>query len=216
MFQKANDKKSHLILNLLSWVDFLQPKYCVFENVRGFLQYNLNATQDGKYRVTGGVEMGGIKFVVRALLAMKYLSSFWPPFNSRAYLCVSAIKSALLCFKRLTMVPHKQEFGSSSLRLNSSVHFPCFQSRLMTFLGKMQWNSSFRTSGIQLFRSKPHQAWLLSSISLSMMQLVTWQDLIGIFLVSDNFSIETKSVTGRIQKDLMHQGEELRIQRMLN
>ncbi|KAH9935023.1 uncharacterized protein B0H18DRAFT_1082741 [Fomitopsis serialis] len=47
MYQHANDRKSHLVLNLLSWVDFLQPRYCVFENVRGFLQYSLHTYQAG-------------------------------------------------------------------------------------------------------------------------------------------------------------------------
>ncbi|CAL1693859.1 unnamed protein product [Somion occarium] len=72
MYQKANDKKSHLILNLLSWVDFMKPKYCYFENVRGFLKYKLNAVQETRYKVAGGIELGGLKFVVRAMLAMGY------------------------------------------------------------------------------------------------------------------------------------------------
>ncbi|PIL29860.1 DNA methyltransferase [Ganoderma sinense ZZ0214-1] len=76
MFQKANDRKSHLILNLLSWVDYLRPKYCVFENVRGFLSYNLNASQAGRHRVRGGIKMGGLKFLVHALLTMGYQVRF--------------------------------------------------------------------------------------------------------------------------------------------
>ena len=72
MFQKADDRKSHLILNLLSWVDFLEPKFCFFENVRGFLQYNLNAVQASRYKVSGGIHMGGLKFLVRALVTMGY------------------------------------------------------------------------------------------------------------------------------------------------
>ncbi|KAI0368858.1 S-adenosyl-L-methionine-dependent methyltransferase [Pilatotrama ljubarskyi] len=76
MFRKANDRKSHLLLNLLSWVDFLRPKYCIFENVRGFLSYNLHARQAGKYRVEGGIAMGGVKFLVHALLAMGYQVRF--------------------------------------------------------------------------------------------------------------------------------------------
>ncbi|KZT70140.1 S-adenosyl-L-methionine-dependent methyltransferase [Daedalea quercina L-15889] len=76
MFQHANDRKSLLILNLLSWVDFLKPKYCVFENVRGFLNYNLHAYQAGRYRVEGGIEMGGLKFLVQAMLAMRYQVCF--------------------------------------------------------------------------------------------------------------------------------------------
>lgn len=73
MFQKANDIKSNLILNLLSWVDFLEPKYCIFENVRGFLSYNLNAIQVDEHRTAGGISMGGLKFLVHAMLAMKYV-----------------------------------------------------------------------------------------------------------------------------------------------
>jgi DNA (cytosine-5)-methyltransferase 1 len=73
MFQKANDMKSNLILNLLSWVDFLEPKYCFFENVRGFLSYNLNATQVDEHRTAGGINMGGLKFLVQAMLSMKFV-----------------------------------------------------------------------------------------------------------------------------------------------
>ncbi|KAI9070389.1 S-adenosyl-L-methionine-dependent methyltransferase [Trametes sanguinea] len=76
MFRRANDRKSHLMLNLLSWVDFLKPKYCFFENVRGFLSYSLHARQAGRYRVEGGIKMGGLKFFVRALLAMGYQVRF--------------------------------------------------------------------------------------------------------------------------------------------
>ncbi|KAI9510780.1 S-adenosyl-L-methionine-dependent methyltransferase [Russula earlei] len=76
MFQKANDVKTNLILNLLSWVDFLQPRYCIFENVRGFLSYNLNAIQVDKHRTGGGISMGGLKFLVHAMLAMNYQVRF--------------------------------------------------------------------------------------------------------------------------------------------
>lgn len=74
MFQKANDIKSNLILNVLSWVDFLKPKYCIFENVRGFLSFNLNATQAGLHRVEGGIDMGGLKLVIRALVEMRQVA----------------------------------------------------------------------------------------------------------------------------------------------
>ncbi|KAI0778984.1 S-adenosyl-L-methionine-dependent methyltransferase [Trametes elegans] len=76
MFQRANDRKSHLILNLLSWVDFLRPKYCFFENVRGYLSLNLHARQAGRHRVEGGIKMGGLKFLIRALVSMKYQVRF--------------------------------------------------------------------------------------------------------------------------------------------
>ncbi|EIW64172.1 S-adenosyl-L-methionine-dependent methyltransferase [Trametes versicolor FP-101664 SS1] len=76
MFKKANDRKTNLILNLLSWVDFLRPKYCFFENVRGFLSSTLHARQASKYRVEGGIKMGGLKFLTRSLLAMGYQVRF--------------------------------------------------------------------------------------------------------------------------------------------
>ena len=78
MFQKANDVKSNLILNLLSWVDFIEPAYCVFENVRGFLSYNLRAVQLDEHRTAGGIDMGGLKFLVHAMLAMKCVRGFLP------------------------------------------------------------------------------------------------------------------------------------------
>lgn len=76
MYQKADDRKSHLMLNLLSWVDFLEPEVCVFENVRGFLSYSLNSVQASRYTVKGGIPMGGVKFVVRALVAMGSVQLF--------------------------------------------------------------------------------------------------------------------------------------------
>ncbi|EKM61513.1 uncharacterized protein PHACADRAFT_204683 [Phanerochaete carnosa HHB-10118-sp] len=76
LLPKANDRKSHLILNLLSWVDFLEPKLCFFENVCGFLQYNLNSIQASRYKLEGGIQMGGLKFLVRALVTMGYQVKF--------------------------------------------------------------------------------------------------------------------------------------------
>ena len=46
----------------------------MLENVRGFLHYNLLATQVSKHKVEGGIEMGGLKLVVRALLSMQLVS----------------------------------------------------------------------------------------------------------------------------------------------
>ncbi|KAI0348187.1 S-adenosyl-L-methionine-dependent methyltransferase [Trametopsis cervina] len=76
MYQKANDRKSHLVLNLLSWIEFLKPQHCLFENVRGFIHYNLNSTQKDRYSTTGGIPAGGLTFFVRALLAMGYQVRF--------------------------------------------------------------------------------------------------------------------------------------------
>ena len=85
IFQKANDTKSNLILNLLSWVDFLQPQYCIFENMRGFLSYNLNVIQVDEHQTMGGISMGGLKFLIHVMLAMKYIVPLW---YCRCHCCV--------------------------------------------------------------------------------------------------------------------------------
>lgn len=70
-YRQADDRKTNLMLNLLSWVDFLQPKFCFFENVRGFMSYKLDATQASSRAVEGGIEMGGLKLLIRVLVALK-------------------------------------------------------------------------------------------------------------------------------------------------
>ncbi|KAJ7024401.1 S-adenosyl-L-methionine-dependent methyltransferase [Mycena alexandri] len=76
MFRKAEDRKSNLILTAASYVDFFRPDFFFLENVPGFLRYNLLAEQAGRYRVEGGVEMGGLKLLIRALLDMRYQIRF--------------------------------------------------------------------------------------------------------------------------------------------
>jgi hypothetical protein len=71
MYKKADDIKSNLILNTLSWVDFLRPDLCYFENVPGFLSFSFDSVQAGVHRTEGGTEMGGMKFLVRGLLDMR-------------------------------------------------------------------------------------------------------------------------------------------------
>ncbi|KAJ7116840.1 S-adenosyl-L-methionine-dependent methyltransferase [Mycena crocata] len=72
MYRKAEDRKSNLILTALSYVDFFKPDFFFLENVPGFLKYNLLAEQKGRHRVEGGIEMGGLKLVLRSLLEMRY------------------------------------------------------------------------------------------------------------------------------------------------
>ncbi|KAF9444348.1 S-adenosyl-L-methionine-dependent methyltransferase [Macrolepiota fuliginosa MF-IS2] len=72
MFKTANDAKSNLMLTALSWVDFYRPKFVYMENVSGFLSFRLNSRQATLHRVEGGVAMGGLKLLVRALLDMGY------------------------------------------------------------------------------------------------------------------------------------------------
>jgi DNA (cytosine-5)-methyltransferase 1 len=76
MYKKADDTKSNLVLTTLSWVDYLRPKIVYFENVPGFLRFSFNAEQAGQHRVEGGIHMGGMKFIVRAMIDMGYRSLY--------------------------------------------------------------------------------------------------------------------------------------------
>ncbi|KAL0068402.1 hypothetical protein AAF712_004480 [Marasmius tenuissimus] len=72
-FKQEGSVKSNLILNALSWVDFLKPKYCLFENVPAFKDEKLSIphTQrtDG---IRDAVQSGYFKLLLRALLEMGY------------------------------------------------------------------------------------------------------------------------------------------------
>jgi hypothetical protein len=78
MFKDASDIKSNLILTTLSFLDYYSPSFAYFENVPGFLRFSLNAVQANQHKVVGGLEMGGLKFLIRALLDMKYVHSVLP------------------------------------------------------------------------------------------------------------------------------------------
>ncbi|KAI0720035.1 S-adenosyl-L-methionine-dependent methyltransferase [Cerioporus squamosus] len=75
-FKHKHARRNHLMLNLLSWIDFLRPKYCFLENVRGFLSYTLHGSSRGRHRADGEIAKGGLKFLVSALLAMGYQVRF--------------------------------------------------------------------------------------------------------------------------------------------
>ncbi|OCH84951.1 S-adenosyl-L-methionine-dependent methyltransferase, partial [Obba rivulosa] len=72
MFQKANDRKSHLILTLMAYVDYYKPKYVFLENVRGFLNYALKAVQANRHRVEGGVKQGGLQWLATAFIELGF------------------------------------------------------------------------------------------------------------------------------------------------
>lgn len=71
MFKNVNDRKNNLILTTLSYIDFYQPSFVYFENVPGFLQFALGANQLNLHQTGGGIEAGGLKLCVKALLNMK-------------------------------------------------------------------------------------------------------------------------------------------------
>ena len=72
MFKHANDRKTNLIFNAMSYMDAYRPEMGYFENVQGFLNYSLNATQASVHRLEGGIPMGGLKILVRALVDLGY------------------------------------------------------------------------------------------------------------------------------------------------
>ncbi|TFK42046.1 S-adenosyl-L-methionine-dependent methyltransferase [Crucibulum laeve] len=72
MFKVADDVKSNLLLTTMAALDQTQADIAFCENVPGFLSYNLNSVQASQYKVEGGIEMGGLKLLVRAALDMDY------------------------------------------------------------------------------------------------------------------------------------------------
>lgn len=87
---KADDIKNTLVATSLSYVDFYRPSYFLLENVRGMLSARLGGTQQGT-KVVGGIKMGVVKFIYKALIAMEY------------YLNNTATKSKSASIKRGTM-----------------------------------------------------------------------------------------------------------------
>ncbi|KAJ2826728.1 hypothetical protein FBU31_003364 [Coemansia sp. 'formosensis'] len=76
-FIKADDIKTSLVANALSYVDFYRPTYFLLENVRGLLSYKLGGVQVGPGKVSGGIEMGMLKFILRTLTTMGYQARFY-------------------------------------------------------------------------------------------------------------------------------------------
>lgn len=74
--RKANSIKNSLLTTLLSYVDHYQPKYFLLENVRGLLNHRLGSNQKTKSTVTGGIEQGSVKFILRALTSMGYSAQY--------------------------------------------------------------------------------------------------------------------------------------------
>jgi hypothetical protein len=67
-FIKEDDAKSALIVTCLSYVEAIRPQLCVFENVSGFVKWQLMGVKDkGAQRIQGGIEMGGLKLIMRCL-----------------------------------------------------------------------------------------------------------------------------------------------------
>ncbi|KAJ8522382.1 hypothetical protein ONZ45_g1036 [Pleurotus djamor] len=70
--RKADDIRSTLVCNMLSWVEHYQPTYFLLENVPGLLRFRLLAEQGENGSLIGGIKMGVVKFVQRTLIALGY------------------------------------------------------------------------------------------------------------------------------------------------
>ncbi|KDQ61172.1 hypothetical protein JAAARDRAFT_173758 [Jaapia argillacea MUCL 33604] len=69
--KRADDLRSSLICNFMSWVDHYRPKYFLLENVLGLLSHRVGGTQDGR-RIVDGVKQGMVKFILRAATSLQY------------------------------------------------------------------------------------------------------------------------------------------------
>ncbi|KAJ6624492.1 S-adenosyl-L-methionine-dependent methyltransferase [Mycena sp. CBHHK59/15] len=65
---KKDDIRSTLPYSLLSFVEALQPKYVLIENVFGLLHHRLEGSDDSDALITGGT----VKLILRVLLALGY------------------------------------------------------------------------------------------------------------------------------------------------
>ncbi|KZT27307.1 S-adenosyl-L-methionine-dependent methyltransferase [Neolentinus lepideus HHB14362 ss-1] len=69
--KRPDDPRSALIANFMAWVEYYQPSYFLIENVTGILNHRLKAEKVNNH-ITGGIEMGMVKFIMRAATALGY------------------------------------------------------------------------------------------------------------------------------------------------
>ncbi|KZP21168.1 S-adenosyl-L-methionine-dependent methyltransferase [Athelia psychrophila] len=75
--KKADDIRSTLICNMISYVEFYRPQYFLLENVFGLLHYKLMSRMIKQaFDPNQGIEMGILKFIVRSLTALGYQVRF--------------------------------------------------------------------------------------------------------------------------------------------
>ncbi|KAI8593056.1 hypothetical protein BDZ88DRAFT_183954 [Geranomyces variabilis] len=72
---RVNDIKNTLIAASLSYVEFFRPKYFLLENVRGLTDFELGGVLDGD-RLSGGIQLGVVKLIVKTLHALNYQTRF--------------------------------------------------------------------------------------------------------------------------------------------
>lgn len=75
-FRKANSIKNSLLTVYLSLLDHYQPAHFMLENVKDLLYHRLGSTQKTKHKVSGGIESGSVKFIIRALMSLGYSAQY--------------------------------------------------------------------------------------------------------------------------------------------
>ena len=187
MFKDADDLKSNLILTTLSFLDYYRPALAFFENVPGFLNYSLNATQVDRHRVEGGLEMGGLKLLVRALIDMGFVADVTLVIldSDSMLLWNSDIKSATASFKRVTTELHKDEYGFSSLQQKKVRCYPNCRNQPMSSRLSTNYKSNIRSRTIGRRTPSVPSVQLKGRLPIRLLLsnplLETSHDLIGIF-----------------------------------
>ncbi|KAF8077759.1 C5-DNA-methyltransferase [Lyophyllum atratum] len=70
---RADDIRSTLPGNMLSYVEYYNPQYFLLENVAGLLKHPLMSTHSKNGRsLEGGIASGMVKFIMRSLIALGY------------------------------------------------------------------------------------------------------------------------------------------------
>ncbi|KAG5636823.1 hypothetical protein H0H81_006739 [Sphagnurus paluster] len=74
---RADDIRSTLPANMLSFVEHYEPRYFLLENVVGLLHYRfLSIRSKDKRSLQGGINAGMVKFIMRTLIALGYQVRF--------------------------------------------------------------------------------------------------------------------------------------------
>ena len=75
-FRKANSIKNSLLTVYLSLLDHYQPAHFMLENVKDLLYHRLGSAQKTKHKVSGGIESGSVKFIIRTLMSLGYSAQY--------------------------------------------------------------------------------------------------------------------------------------------
>ena len=114
-------------------IDIQRPKYVVFENVRGFVRFDLAARgSDDDPQPTEGLASGLLKILYRCLVAMGYVRICNPQRLSSHPLCplCADTRSGQESCRLPTTESHKTDAGSSSLLPNMASFSPVSRSHL--------------------------------------------------------------------------------------